>query len=189
MYKLILFALFLSGCASNEKKVVNKEDNPIEKTEVRFVDTFSNAPLTKEEIHRIFDSTDKANAKRDSIALAKSLIEFPPTQHELETFAKVKKANSAVRFLSQYFITGSTASQLRKVQGRPDDIIKTEDYTEVWLYGNCEVTVYNTIVSKIENESGCLNYIDAKVCLDSRYPEIREIIKEVVRIESMNIRY
>lgn len=174
MKQILLVLIIVLSCKSSTKspsiEQITKEQYP--------------KPII-DSLKPIADSLPSSN----SIAKEEPRHPAPPTVFELETFAKVNKANSPARFLSQFFIIGSTASQLRKVQGRPNDIIKTADYTEVWLYGNCEVTVYNTIVSKIENSEGCLNYIDAEVCLDSGDKKVRQIIIGVIEIQSKSIRY
>ena len=178
MRVLVIYLFVFASCNSADKQNLNEETITVQQYDQKRSDS-----LLRES--DIFDSLMKE--KKDSMAKEEMLL--PPTAYELSTMAKVRNQNSGVQFLSKYFTYGSTDSQLRKVQGFPDDKIKTEDYTEVWLYGNCEVTVYNGKVTSVKRREDCLNYVDLTVCHRFNDEKTLNIIKEAIEIQSRSINY
>ncbi|MEO6732322.1 MAG: hypothetical protein ABIN01_13980 [Ferruginibacter sp.] len=123
--------------------------------------------MSREDMRRIIDSTYSA----DSIKEVNFLRKNPPSEYEAIMYEKMRTIKSYAQFARRYFTSGSTKDQVRKVQGYPEDVVDVGNLTEVWFYGNCEVTIYNGLVQKVENQTNCINYIDLKVCLIS--PERR----------------
>ena len=152
----VLLLIILISCKSPKRGYNNTtmQDEFYKDSILRKVDT----PLIETDR---FDSLMKKS--HDSIAKEEALK--PLTKYELATFEKIRNIHSGAQFLRKYFAIGSTSGQMTKVQGFPDDKVEMGNYTDVWFYGNCEVTVYNGRVTKVENREDCLNYIDVKICL------------------------
>jgi hypothetical protein len=163
MKKLFWILLLLSGCISKEKNNSQIQTPSLETDTIKYItDTSSNEnSLSQEDIKRIIDST----FREDSIKEAKYLKEHPPSKYEALMYSRMRDIKSYAQFARRYFTIGSSKDQVRKVQGFPEDVVNTGNLTEVWFYGNCEITIYNERVRNVENQANCINYIDSKVCL------------------------
>ena len=120
--------------------------------------------------------TPKVNIK--PIAL---ITPDPPSAYELNMQRKMKNIISGAQFLRKYFARGNLSSQVIKVQGFPNDKVNMGDYTEVWFYGDCEVTIYNGVVKNVKNSKDCLSYIDFMICADSDDKQVQQNTVQILQ--------
>lgn len=89
-----------------------------------------------------------------------SAVPTPPSSEpEIihESVFPMGKYKTMAAIMRNAFTTWSSKEEVLAVQGRPNQIQKIDE-SEIWVYGNCEVTFKENFVDRVDNEEDCLKY-------------------------------
>jgi len=136
--------------------------------------------IVEDSLKQISHSTIPNTPITSSISpnISTSQIEEKPktlSPYEMKQIAIAKTIKSYAQFLRKYFGKGSYPNEVSQVQGSPDDVVNTDSKTEVWFYGDCEVTFTDGKVSKVINQEKCLQYLDCNLLIDHWDWDVRKI--------------